>query len=77
VHQKHLTSKEQKKQRGYKMADKKKEAKERIRLFDPKKMPSIISKYELEQMNKRAKKKKETGKKDIFDYIGDITISTL
>ena len=55
------------------MADKKKEAKDRIRIFNPKDRKSrIVSKYELDQMNEKIKKKKETGKKDIFDYIGDI-----
>jgi hypothetical protein len=32
----------------------------------------IISDFELKEMNERIKKKKESGKKDIFDYIGDI-----
>ena len=58
------------------MADKKKFSKKKTKvrttMFDPKNMPSIVSKYELDQMNKKIKKKKETGKKDIFDYIGDV-----
>ena len=32
----------------------------------------IVSDFELKEMNERIKKKKELGKKDIFDYIGDI-----
>ena len=41
--------------------------------MDRKKRKSrIVSDFELKEMNERIKKKKELGKKDIFDYIGDI-----
>jgi|TARA_R110000751_G_scaffold1636_2_gene6008 hypothetical protein len=32
----------------------------------------IVMDSKVKEMNERIKKKKETGKKDIFDYIGDI-----
>ncbi len=64
--------KEIKKKEIKKKEIKKKESPYEIRIYDPKKMPSLVSKYELDQMNKKIKKKEETGKKDIFDYIGDV-----
>ena len=54
------------------MSKNKNEARDRIRIFNPRRKSSIVSKYELDLMNEKIKKKKETGKKDIFDYIGDI-----
>ena len=54
------------------MADKKKFSKKSM-LSDPRKRKSrIVMDSEVKDMNERIKKKKETGKKDIFDYIGDI-----
>jgi hypothetical protein len=43
--------------------------------YDKKRKSRIVMDSEVKDMNERIKKKKESGKKDIFDYIGDI-IST-
>ena len=40
--------------------------------IDKKGKSRIVIDSELKEMNERIKKKKESGKKDIFDYIGDI-----
>jgi len=54
------------------MADKKKVSKKTM-MPDPRNRKSRIPiPSEVKDMNERIKKKKESGKKDIFDYIGDI-----
>ena len=54
------------------MADNKKFSKKSM-LRDPRKRKyRIVIDSELKDMKERIKKKKETGDKDVFDYIGDI-----
>ena len=54
------------------MADKKKFSKKTMMPDLRNRKSRIVSDVELKEMNERIKKKKESGKKDIFDYIGDI-----
>ena len=54
------------------MANKKKFSKKSM-LPDPRNRKSrIVMDSELKDMKEKIKKKKETGDKDVFDYIGDI-----
>jgi len=55
------------------MADKKKLKSKKTMMPNLKNRKSrIVIDSEVKDMNERIKKKKESGKKDIFDYIGDI-----
>ena len=54
------------------MANKKKSSKKTMLLDIRKRKSRIPIPSEVKDMNERIKKKKESGKKDIFDYIGDI-----
>jgi len=54
------------------MADKKKVSKKTMMPDLRNRKSKIPIPSEIKEMNERIKKKKESGKKDIFDYIGDI-----
>jgi len=54
------------------MADKKKVSKKTMMPDLKNRKSRIPIPSEIKEMNERIKKKKQSGKKDIFDYIGDI-----